>query len=228
MEVVGLIQRWRDQVRTLNDHRPAVLDAISEPPPLFDGTTRLYITYTCPHAQRVWILRNYKVPSLEHNGKVIGESLDLLKYVDSNFEGPTFHLNDPAKKEFVEELTIYSDTFIKILFASFKGDTVKEAGPCFDYLENALHKFNDGPFLLGHEFNMVDIVYITFVEKSQDFLSAVWNYDITAGRPKLARWIEEINKIDAYKSTKTDPKVTVEFFTLRIEHTSTVPLDFNK
>ncbi|XP_030926906.1 glutathione S-transferase L3-like isoform X2 [Quercus lobata] len=227
---------------TVNELRPAVLDATSEPPPLFDGTTRLYITYTCPHAQRVWILRNYKglqdkiklvainiqnrpawykekvyhvnkVPSLEHNGKVIGESLDLLKYVDSNFEGPTFHLNDPAKKEFAEELTTYSDTFIKILFASFKGDTIKEAGPCFDYLENALHKFNDGPFLLGHDFNMVDIVYITFVEKSQDFLSAVWNYDITAGRPKLARWIEEINKIDAYKSTKTDPKVTVEFFT---------------
>ena len=25
---------------------------------------------------------------MEHNGKVIGESLDLIKYVDSNFEGP--------------------------------------------------------------------------------------------------------------------------------------------
>lgn len=29
-----------------------------------------------------------QVPALEHNGKVIGESLDLIKYVDSNFEGP--------------------------------------------------------------------------------------------------------------------------------------------
>jgi len=29
------------------------------------------------------------VTSLEHNGKVIGESLDLIKYVDSNFEGPS-------------------------------------------------------------------------------------------------------------------------------------------
>lgn len=26
---------------------------------------------------------------MEHNGKVLGESLDLIKYVDSNFEGPS-------------------------------------------------------------------------------------------------------------------------------------------
>jgi glutathione S-transferase len=36
----------------------------------------------------------------------------------------------------------------------------------------------------------VDIAYIPFVERFQDFLSAELNYDITAGRPKLARWIE--------------------------------------
>ncbi|KAL0009927.1 hypothetical protein SO802_005035 [Lithocarpus litseifolius] len=162
----------------VNEHLPTPLTATSEQPPLFDGTTRLYIAYTCPFAQRVWIFRNYKglhdkielvpidlqnrpawykekVPSLEHNGKVIGESLDLIKYVDSNFEGPSLpYPNDPAKKEFSEELITYSDTFNKIVFASFKGDTVKEAGPAFDHLENALHKFNDGPFFLSHELSL--------------------------------------------------------------------------
>jgi glutathione S-transferase len=29
-----------------------------------------------------------KVPSLEHNNQVKGESLDLVKYIDSNFDGP--------------------------------------------------------------------------------------------------------------------------------------------
>ncbi|KAK4583450.1 hypothetical protein RGQ29_026257 [Quercus rubra] len=228
----------------VNEHLPTPLDATSEQPPLFDGTTRLYVSYTCPFAQRVWIVRNYKglhdkiklvpidlqnrpawykervyhenkVPSLEHNGKVIGESLDLIKYVDSNFKGPSLQPNDPAKKEFAEELITYSDTFNKIVFTSFKGDTVKEAGPAFDHLENALHKFNDGPFFLGHELSLVDIAYIPFVEKFQAFLSGVWNYDITTGRPKLTKWIEEVNKIDAYKPTKTDPKVIVELFSAR-------------
>ena len=31
---------------------------------------------------------NWQVPSLEHNNEVKGESLDLVKYIDSNFDGP--------------------------------------------------------------------------------------------------------------------------------------------
>lgn len=29
-----------------------------------------------------------QVPALEHDGKVIGESMDLLNYLDEHFEGP--------------------------------------------------------------------------------------------------------------------------------------------
>ena len=31
------------------------------------------------------------MPSLEHNNKVTGESLDLIKYIDSHFEGPALY-----------------------------------------------------------------------------------------------------------------------------------------
>ncbi|EEF37169.1 glutathione-s-transferase omega, putative [Ricinus communis] len=166
-----------------------------------------------------------KVPALEHNGKVIGETLDLMKYIDTNFEGPSLFPDDPAKKEFAEELFSYTDTFNRIVFASFRGDVAKEAGPAFDYLENALQQFDDGPFFLG-QFSLADIAYITFVERLQIFLSEVFKYDITAGRPKLAAWIEieqaitkewvgnfqEINKIGAYKQTKPDSKELVESY----------------
>ncbi|OAY41062.1 glutathione S-transferase L3 isoform X1 [Manihot esculenta] len=230
--------------KSVPEQLPPVLDATAEQPPLFDGTTRLYTAYTCPFAQRVWITRNYKglqdkihlvplnlqnrpswygekvysvnkVPALEHNGKIIGESLDLIKYIDSNFEGPSLLPDDPAKKELAEELFSYTDKFNTTVFTSFKGDVAKESGPAFDYLENALHKFDDGPFLLG-QFSLVDIAYIPFVERFQIFLSEVFKYDTTAGRPKLAAWIEEMNKIGAYKQTKTDPKQLVEFYKKRI------------
>ncbi|XP_004302827.1 PREDICTED: glutathione S-transferase L3-like isoform X1 [Fragaria vesca subsp. vesca] len=223
---------------------PTPLDATSNPPPLFDGTTRLYTYYSCPFAQRVWITRNYKglqdqiklvplnlanrpawykekvypenkVPALEHNGKIIGESLDLIKYVDSNFEGPSLFPKDPEKAKFGEELISHVGTFTGALYTAFKADdTVKQADAQFDYLENALKKFDDGPFLLG-QFSLADIAYIPFVERFQSFLSAVWKYDITAGRPKLAAWLEEINKIDAYKVTKTDPNELVGFYKKR-------------
>ncbi|XP_052172646.1 glutathione S-transferase L3-like isoform X2 [Diospyros lotus] len=222
----------------VKESRPPALDSTSEPPPLFDGTTRLYISYVCPFAQRVWIARNYKglqdkiklvpidlgnrpawykekvypenkVPSLEHNNKVVGESLDLLKYLDENFEGPALLPNDPGKGQFAEELLSYSGKFNGIVFASFKGDPVKEVGSAFDYLENALHKYDDGPFFLG-QFSLVDIAYAPFIERFQLVLQDVWKYDITAGRPKLASWIEELNKIDGYKQTKYDPEVLLK------------------
>ncbi|CBI32630.3 unnamed protein product, partial [Vitis vinifera] len=222
---------------------PPVLDSTSDQPPLFDGTTRLYISYSCPFAQRVWITRNYKglqeqiklvplnlqnrpawykekvypenkVPALDHNNKVIGESLDLIKYVDSNFGGPSLCPDGPGKREFAEELISYTDTFNRILYTSLKGDPTKEVGGPFDHLETALHKFDDGPFFLG-QFSLVDIAYIPFVERFQIFLSEVWKYDITVGRPKLAAWIEELNKIGAYKQTKCDPKELVEAYKKR-------------
>ncbi|TKY62202.1 Glutathione S-transferase L3 [Spatholobus suberectus] len=216
------------------------LTSTSNPPPLFDGTTRLYISYTCPYAQRVWIVMNYKglqgkiqlvpidllnrpawykekvypenkVPSLEHNGKVLGESLDLIKYVDANFEGPSLVPSDPAKREFGEQLISHIDSFMKDIYASFKGDPVQQAGASFDYLENALGKFEDGPFFLG-QFSLVDAAFAPFVERLQITFSEVYKYDITSRRPKLATYIEELNKIDAYKPTKVDPQEFVEVF----------------
>ncbi|EOY18452.1 Glutathione S-transferase family protein isoform 2 [Theobroma cacao] len=200
---------------------PPALDSHSDPPPIFDGTTRLYISYTCPYAQRVWITRNCKglqdkiklvpidlknrpawykqkvypankVPALEHNNEVKGESLELIKYIDSHFEGPSLFPDDPAKKEYAEELFSYIDSFYKTATSSFKGDGSK-AGVAFDYIETALSKFEDGPFFLGQ-------------------FSLVKKYDFTLGRPKLATWIEEMNKNEAYTQTKSDPKDLVQSY----------------
>jgi len=221
---------------------PPALDSTSEPPPLFDGTTRLYISYMCPYAQRVWITRNCKglqdkihlvpldlqnrpdwykekvypankVPSLEHKNEVKGESLDLIKYIDNHFEGPSLFPDDPAKKEFAEELLSYTDTFNKAVISSFKGDG-NEAGAAFDYMETALSKFEDGPFFLG-QFSLVDIAYAPFIERFQPFLLDVKKYDITEGRPKLAAWIEEMDKNEAYKQTRREPKELVEIYKKR-------------
>uniref|UniRef100_A0A7N0TH11 Glutathione S-transferase n=1 Tax=Kalanchoe fedtschenkoi TaxID=63787 RepID=A0A7N0TH11_KALFE len=96
---------------------------------------------------------------------------------------------DPAKKEFAEELFSYSDSFNMALFSSAKGEVGEEINAVFDHLEAALSKFDDGPFFLG-QLSQVDIAYAPFIERFQPFLFDVKNYDITAGRPKLAAWIE--------------------------------------
>lgn len=93
-----------------------------------------------------------QVPSLEHNNEVKGESLDLLKYIDSSFEGPSLfpsvsftffiltlsplheieliilRMQDPAKRQFAEELLSYIDSFNKGVISSFKVEGMNEAG----------------------------------------------------------------------------------------------------
>ncbi|PKA61864.1 Protein IN2-1 like B [Apostasia shenzhenica] len=220
-----------------SEELPPALTSSSDPPALFDGTTRLYICYVCPFAQRTWIARNYKglkdkiklvpidlqnrpawykekvysgnkVPSLEHNNEVRGESLDLLKYIDENFEGPSLTPNDPEKKKFAEELLAYSDSFNSAVYGTLvaKGDFT-EIETAFNKIEEALSKF-EGPFFLG-EFSLVDIAYAPFIERFHLLLADVKNCDITKGRPKLALWIEELNKIDAYAQTRYDPQELV-------------------
>ncbi|XP_062210809.1 protein IN2-1 homolog B [Phragmites australis] len=219
---------------------PSPLTSASEPPSLFDGTTRLYVAYHCPYAQRAWIARNCKglqdkikivaidladrpawykekvypenkVPSLEHNNQVKGESLDLVKYIDSNFEGPSLLPDDSAKKQFAEELLAYTDEFNKALYSSIvsKGDVSQETIAALDKIEAALGKFSDGPFFLG-QFSLVDIAYVPFIERFQIFFSNIKNYDITKSRPNLQKFIEEVNKIDAYTQTKQEPQLLLE------------------
>ncbi|XP_024024733.1 glutathione S-transferase L3 isoform X3 [Morus notabilis] len=213
---------------------PPTLSSTSDPPPIFDGKTRLYIAYICPYAQRVWITRNCKglqenielipldlqdrpawykekvlssnkVPALEHNNQVVAESLDLIKYLDTHFEGPSLSPDDPAKREYAEELLSHSDSFNKSVFTSIKLGDLKEAVSAFDYIETALSKFEDGPFFLG-QFSLVDIAYVPFIERFQPFLLEVMKYNITESRPKLKAWIEEMGKIESYKQTRSDPK----------------------
>ncbi|KAK2429918.1 glutathione S-transferase L3 [Trifolium repens] len=67
-----------------------------------------------------------KVPPLEHNNEVRGESLDLIKYIDTHFEGPSLFPTEPDDKEFAEELLSYTNTFNKTAVSSFKGGDVTE------------------------------------------------------------------------------------------------------
>ncbi|CAL1387181.1 unnamed protein product [Linum trigynum] len=223
---------------------PPPLTSASNLPAIFDGTSRLYLSYTCPYAQRVWITRNCKglqeeiklvpldlkdrpswykekvyppnkVPALEHNNEVIGESLDLMKYIDAQFHGPQLLPQDPARREFAEELFSNAGSFHKAVSSTLKGEgaeAVTEAA--FDDIEAALSKFDDGPFFLC-QFSLADIAYAPFMERYQPVLLDMRNYDITAKRPKLATWIQEMSKIEGYNQTRRNPKEHVENYKKR-------------
>nr|CAY97115.1 glutathione S-transferase lambda3 [Alopecurus myosuroides] len=219
---------------------PPALGAVSEPPPLFDGTTRLCICCFCPFAQRAWITRNCKglqdeiklvainledkpawykdkvypqgtVPSLEHNGKVAGESLDLIKYIDGNFQGPAPLPQDDAKRQFADELIAYAGAFTKALYAPLlsRVEMSDEAVAALNKIEAALSKFSDGPLFPG-QLSLADIAYVTILERVQIYCSHLRNYEVAQGGPNLEKFIEEMNKIEAYKQTKNQPLILLD------------------
>ncbi|MCO5558839.1 hypothetical protein L7F22_012427 [Adiantum nelumboides] len=215
-----------------------ILNSKSDSPNLFDGTSRLYVSVTCPFAQRAWTVRNYKglenaielvaidlqdkpkwylekvyppgkVPSLEHDGKVKGESLDLMEYIDKNFEGPSLFPKGSRKEEMTKYLLDFSDEVIKQVFSAFRSKDADAAyaaehiGPVLDRLEAALGKFeSEGPFFLG-QLSVVDLAYAPFFARFEMLAPELLSYDIFEGRLKLAKWFKDINTVEAYTSTVT-------------------------
>ncbi|PUZ41607.1 hypothetical protein GQ55_9G518000 [Panicum hallii var. hallii] len=197
---------------------PPALGSTSQPPPVFDGTTRNFkglqdkikLVAIDLQDKPAWykekVYPQGTVPSLEHNNEIRGESLDLIRYIDSNFDGPALLPEDAAKRHFADELISYADAFTKALYSPLMAhaDVSDEVVAALDKLEAALSKFNDGPFFLG-QFSLADIAYVTILERVQIYYSHLRNYDIAKGRPNLEKFIEEMNKIDAYTQTKNDP-----------------------
>lgn len=218
------------------------LDSKSPPPSFSNGKPRLYISLTCPYAQRVWIARNFKglentievipinladkpswymekisatakVPALEHNGKVKVESLELLQYLDNTFPGPRIFPLGPAQREATRELLRNTEPLNQKAFVALKGKDARKSyldkcvGLSFDHLEAALGNFsNEGPYFLGH-ISGVDFAYVPFIERFNILFLELLNYNILENRPRLTRWLMEINQVDAYTSTKANPRV---------------------
>ncbi|GJN22229.1 hypothetical protein PR202_gb09778 [Eleusine coracana subsp. coracana] len=124
----------------------------------------------------------------------------------SGQRGPLLLPDDAAKKQFAKELLAYTTLMSSTKHVS-REDVSKETGcdalsfhqllaVALDKIEAALGKFSDGPFLLD-QFSLI-------------FFSNIKNYDITAGRPNLQQFIEEVNKINAYTETKQDPQFVLE------------------
>lgn len=146
------------------------------------------------------------VPSLEHDSEVRGESLDLIRYIDSNFDGPALLPEDAAKRQFADELFASANAFTKALYSPLLSHAAvsDEVVAALDKLEADLSKFDDGPFFLG-QFSLADVAYVTILERVQIYYSHLRNYDIAQGRPSLEEFIDEMNKIEAYAQTKNDP-----------------------
>lgn len=224
----------------------------SPPTDLFHGPTRFYFSPACPYAQRVAIAVRFKelndfewweinlsdkpswykdqvyplgkVPALEHEGKVVGESLDLLRYLDTHFGGPPILPEGKEKEEDASKFLELMDAVVRGGFSALSSNykpedptaaaqNVEETfGPTLDKIEAALSKYSaEGPFFLG-SFSYVDAAFAPFLERFHANFKHFIAADIAKGRPHFQTWIDAITVLPAYSSTRLSTEKLVDIY----------------
>ncbi|XP_033122026.1 glutathione S-transferase omega-1-like isoform X2 [Anneissia japonica] len=203
-------------------------------PPLESGKLRIYSMQFCPFAQRArlvaeakgldyevincnlknkpeWLLEknpNGQVPALEHDGKVLYESLIVSDYLNDAYPGRKLKSSDPYKR--ARDDLIVNQFGSKIIPAYYKAirATAEDKDAAVQELIEKLSKLEKiitnraTPFFGGQKPTMVDFMIWPWLER----LRVSPMYDLLAvALPKLYKYEQDMHKIPAVKATVESP-----------------------
>ncbi|KAF5833374.1 glutathione S-transferase [Dunaliella salina] len=170
-----------------------------------------------------------KVPAMSftdsnNQRELIWESKDILLEMEDRFREVPLLPADPSLRQ--EALTIMEDLETKhdVGAAGFKfmagGSMFNRAEPRdpaqlpqfqaefeqeLRWMEGTLVK-HGGPYFLGSMFSLVDIMFISFMERLVAGLPFFRGYSLKDNPefPRIAEWVRAMNQRDAYRRVKTD------------------------
>ncbi|PAV84199.1 hypothetical protein WR25_06126 [Diploscapter pachys] len=232
-------------LKGLNSHH--LQDGESEPAPLAAGKARLYNMKFCPFAERVviylarkgieteivnidlqkkpeWYFKKHyqgKVPTFEHDGKVVIESLMVPEYLDDAFPNtPRILPADPFQKVqhklLVERLAVVTQAFFGIAIS------LKENKLSDEKIEAAKKAFAEAESLLTHDFyagnepGFPDYMIFPFFERLWLLAkSGMVKIDLDnfpgAEYPKLHKWFNAMMQRPETKAAMQPPEVSLQY-----------------
>uniref|UniRef100_A0A7S3VL85 GST N-terminal domain-containing protein n=1 Tax=Dunaliella tertiolecta TaxID=3047 RepID=A0A7S3VL85_DUNTE len=171
-----------------------------------------------------------KVPAMSftdsnNQREVIWESKDILLEMEDRFREVPLLPADPSLRQ--EALTIMEDLETKhdVGAAGFKfmagGSMFNRTEPRdpaqlpqfqaefereLRWMESTLAKHEGGPYFLGSMFSLVDIMFISFMERLVAGLPFFRGYSLKDNPdfPRISEWVRAMNQRDAYRRVKTD------------------------
>ncbi|XP_064611437.1 glutathione S-transferase omega-1-like [Liolophura sinensis] len=202
-------------------------------PPLKPGSLRLYSMRFCPFAQRTRLLLEHKnipyetvninlkqkpdwflqrnplglVPVLEHDEKVVYESLVCNEYLEDIY--PKFRCSprDPyllaLDRMVVERSNWFISRFYKVLLKDQqKNETLDQLEKALDVLEKDLS--GRGKFLAGNAVGNLDFLLWPWFERLC-VVEVISGFKFTEERfPKLFSWMKNMNNLPAVQKTAFD------------------------
>jgi glutathione S-transferase len=232
-------------VNGLNDHH--LTAGAPEPPKLANGKVRLYSMRFCPYAERAMIALEVKkipfetvninlavkpewysskvnplskVPAIEHDGKIIYESLVCVEYLDEVFNsGKKILPNDPFEvakhRMLIERLSALPTSLYPYYRNPSDPSAIEKVEQAFQLYEKLLHH----DFFAGDTPGYVDYMIWPWVER----LSAVdiisnGHVSVKSDKyPKFAAYIQRMEAVPEVKSVWLDGPTHLKFLKSRME-----------
>lgn len=212
----------------------------SELPPLQDGKLRLYSMRFCPFAQRTrlvlahkkipfetinvdlknkpdWFLEKNplgKVPMLEHDGKVVYESLICNDYLDDIYPEEKLTPTDPYRRArdniLVETNSKFITMYYKVMGAMQDKDALEDAYKSLEPMEKAIEE--RGAFYGGDKPAMIDYDLWPWYERIGAIKSLGIELLPEDKFPNLCRWVERMRNLPAVKETLFDNETHIAFY----------------
>lgn len=156
-----------------------------------------------------------QIPVAEINGRVYGQSNDILKALEEQFPNskkslmPPTNLQSKAQQLYGLERQLFSAWMYWLTGRSGSAQARQDFIEVLTYVDTVLQKA-DGPFFLGKEISMVDVHFAPFLERMaasllffKGFMIRVPPGENTAF-PGINAWFDAMEKLPSYQLTKSD------------------------
>jgi glutathione S-transferase len=198
----------------------------------------------CPYCQKVWLaleakqvpyrvekinMRCYgekpasfmrmqpggQIPVAQINGRVYGQSNDILQALEDQFPNskrslmPPANLQAQAQQLFGLERQLFSAWMYWLTGRSGADRARKEFIDVLTYVDEVLQKA-DGPFFLGKDISMVDIQFAPFLERMAASLLFFKGFmirvppGVNTDFPGINAWFDAMEELPSYQLTKSD------------------------
>ena len=145
-----------------------------------------------------------KIPALEVDGEIIGESEVINEFLEETFPDPPLLPRDPRGRARVRSITRFHDLYLEPpLRALFPQASAKERdakliaeklGEFNQRLDQLESRLSGGPYAVENVFTFADCALVPTFFFANLMLPMLGSQPFTVGRPRLARWWEEVQK----------------------------------
>jgi len=147
------------------------------------------------------------IPVVVIKGKIISESNDIINYIEKELTNEKNILlpNDVPSEEVKKILKLERKLFnCWFSWLTSRQDSENEMDEIFQQVDQELFK-TGGPYFLGSNLSIVDIMYAPFLERMAASLPYFKGFECRSNRyPNLLKWYEAMDSRDSYIGIKSD------------------------